>query len=125
MIVKYASTAAVGIGGTDSWRRGGRLNRRADAGSSLAITQPSENSKNSVPVAGDGAAHTSTASANLIARKVRRGDQVRSGALLLASGRRGGTVRRRFIVMMGVQRVAACSVYEECLEAGELVSARL
>ena len=91
----------------------------------MAMRATSEASRKSVPVAGEGAAHTSTASANLIARKVRRGDQVRSGALLLASGRRGGTVRRRFIVMMGVQRVAACSVCEECLEAGELVSARL
>ena len=107
MTVKYASTAAVGIGGTDSWRRG-RLNRRADAGNSLAMTQPSENSRNSVPVVGDGAAHTRTASANLIAREMRRGDQVRSGTLLPTSARRGGTVRRRCIDMTAVQRVAEC-----------------
>ena len=82
MIVKYASTAAVGIGGTDSWRRGGRLNRRADAGSSLAMTQPSENSRKSVPVVGEGTAHTSTASSARTASSVRRGFQARSGALL-------------------------------------------
>ena len=91
----------------------------------MAITQPRENNKKRVPVVGDGAAHTSMASANLIARAMRRADQARSGALLRLSGRRGGTVRRRCIVMMGVQRVAECSVYEECLEAGELVSAGL
>ena len=79
--MKYASTAAVGIGGTDSWRRG-RRNRRFDAGSSLAMTQPSENSKNSVPVVGEGTAHTSMASKNLIAREMRRGVQTRSGTLL-------------------------------------------
>ena len=103
MIVKYASTAAVGIGGTDSWRRG-RLNRRADAGSSLAITQPSENSKNSVPVAGDGAAHTSTASSARTASSTRRGDQARAGALLPTfSSRLGATVRMRCIVIMGAR----------------------
>ena len=108
MTVKYASTAAVGIGGTDSWRRGGRLNRRADAGSSLAIAQPSENNRNSVPVVGDGAAHTSTASTNLTAREMRRGDQVRSGTLLVTlSSRLGGTVRTMCIVMMGVQPAAS------------------
>ena len=124
MTVKYASTAAVGIGGTDSWRRG-RRNRCADAGSSLAITQPSENSRKSVPVVGDGAVHTSTASKNLIAREMRRGVQARSGALLpTLSSRLGGTVRRRCIGMMGVQRVAACSVCEEWLEAEEMASAR-
>ena len=106
MTVKYASTAAVGIGGTDSWRRG-RRNCRADAGSSLAITQPREKSRNSVPVVGEGTAHTSTASSARTASAMRRGDQARSGALLLTlSSRLGGTVRRRFIVMMGVQRVA-------------------
>ena len=103
MTVKYASTAAVGIGGTDSWRRG-RRNRCADAGSSLAITQPSENSRKSVPVVGDGAVHTSTASKNLIAREMRRGVQARSGALLpTLSSRLGGTVRRRCIVIMGAR----------------------
>ena len=89
------------------------------------MVAPSEKSRKSVPVVGDGAAHTSTASKNLIAREMRRGVQARSGALLLTlSSRLGGTVRRRFIVMMGVQRVAECSVYEECLEAGALASAR-
>ena len=103
MTVKYASTAAVGIGGTDSWRRG-RRNCRADAGSSLAITQPREKSRNSVPVVGDGAAHTSTASAKRTASAMRRGDQARSGALLLTlSSRLGGTVRRRCIVIMGAR----------------------
>ena len=124
MTVKYASTAAVGIGGTDSRRRG-RLNRRVDAGSSLAMTQPRENNKKRVPVVGDGAAHTSMASANLIARNARRGVQARSDALLPTnSSRLGGTVRRRCIGMMGVQRVAACSVCEEWLEAEEMASAR-
>ena len=75
----------------------------------MAIRATSEASKKSMPVTGEGAAHTSTAKANLIARNKRRGDQARSGALLLTSARRGGTVRRRFIVMMGVQRVAECS----------------
>ena len=116
--MKYASTAAVGMGGTDSWRRG-RRHRRADGGSSLTMRATNEASRNSVPVVGEGAAHTSMASANLIARNMRRGDQARSGTLLLTlSTRRGGSVRRRFIVMMGVQRVAACSAHEECLEAG-------
>ena len=108
MTVKYASTAAVGIGGTDSWRRGCR-NRRADAGNSLAMTHPSENSRKSVPVVGDGAAHMSTASAKRTASAMRRGDQVRSDTLLPTSARRGGTVRRRCIDMTAVQRVAECS----------------
>ena len=103
MTVKYASTAAVGIGGTDSWRRG-RCNRRADAGNSLAITQPREKSRNSVPVVGEGTAHTSTASSARTASAMRRGDQARSGALLLTlSSRLGGTVRRRCIVIMGAR----------------------
>ena len=69
----------------------------------MAIRATSEATRNSVPVVGDGAAHTSTASANLIARNVRRGVQAPSGALLLTlSTRLGGTVRRRCIVMMGV-----------------------
>ena len=84
-----------------------------------------ENNKKRVPVVGDGAAHTSMASANLIARDARRGVQARSDALLPTnSSRLGGTVRRRCIGMMGVQRVAACSVCEEWLEAEEMASAR-
>ena len=124
MTVEYASTAAVGIGGTDSWRRG-RCNRRADAGNSLAITQPREKSRNSVPVVGDGAAHTSTASANLIASITRRGDQARSGALLpTLSSRLGGTVRKRCIVMMGVQRVCSVQRVHKCLKLGKTTYAR-
>ena len=104
MTVKYASTAAVGIGGTDSWRRG---RRHRDGGSSLAIMQPKEKSRKSVPVVGDGAAHTSMASANLIARNARRGVQARSGALLSTlSSILGGTVRMRCMrCIRGCQRV--------------------
>ena len=48
----------------------------------MAMRATSEASRNSVPVVGDGAAHTSTAKANLMARNMRRGDQARTGALL-------------------------------------------
>ena len=75
----------------------------------MAMTQPRENRRNNVPVVGDGAAHTSTASTNRIAREMRRGDQAHSGALLPLSGCRGGTVRNVCIVMLGVQRVEECS----------------
>ena len=71
-----------------------------------------------MPVTGEGAAHTSTAKANLIARNKRRGDQARSGALLLTSARRGGTVRRRFIVMMVCSVLQSALRSRKCLEAG-------
>ena len=88
------------------------------------MTHPSENRRNNVPVVGEGVAHTSMASANLIASRMRLVFQPRSGALLPTSARLGGTVRKRCIVMMGVQRVCSVQRVHKCLKLGKTTYAR-